>query len=100
MIKNNYQKGDLVAWSSSNGSLHAGIYAGIYAGTGASYHFWPLHQGTLDRLAKKKKPLVDYITGSYTAQRIVKITPDVLEPEELRVYKEIKGIKDEVTNGS
>lgn len=93
---NNYQKGDLVAWSSSNGTLRPGIYVG----TGSTYHFWSLTQFTLKRLAEDKKPLVDYITGSYPHVRIVKISPDVLEPEELRVYKEIKGIKDEVTNGS
>lgn len=52
----------------------------------------------LARIAAKKKPYVEYITGSYTSQRMVKVTPDVLDPEELRVYKEIKGIKDEVTN--
>ena len=91
---NNYQKGDLVVWSSTNGTLTPGIYMG----TGASIQFWPLTQRTLDRLAEKKKPRVDYIMGSYCGVRVVKITPDVLEPEELRVYNEIKGIKNETTN--
>jgi hypothetical protein len=93
---NNIQKGDLVAYSGYLGKL----YVGLYVGEGASVQFWPLTQRTLDRIADKKKPYVEYITGSYTSQRMVKVTPDVLDSEELKVYKEIKGIKDEVTNGS
>lgn len=88
MILRDYQKGDLVAWSASNGVM----YPGIYMGNGISHHhFWPLTT-TLQRLALKKKPLVDYITGIYAHKRIIRINPDVLEPEQLRIYKEIKGI--------
>lgn len=83
------QKGDLVVWSATNGRLHAALYMG----SGGTYHFWPLNQTTLNRLAEKKKPYVDYISGSYTHVRVAKITPECLDAEELRVYKEIKGIK-------
>lgn len=86
MIKT-IQKGDLVAYSGYAGKLHVGIFTG---GDNA-YHFWPLRQRTLDRLAEGKKPYVEYITGSNCIERVVRVTPDVLEPEELKIYKKIKG---------
>lgn len=89
MILQNYQKGDLVAWSAHNGALIAGIYAGT---SRTGHHFWPLAGHTLDRLEKGKKPYVDYITGYMKDRRIVKISPDVLDEAELKIYNKIKGI--------
>jgi hypothetical protein len=84
------QKGDLVAYSEYLGMLKVGVYAGK---SHTALHFWPLHQSSIDRINEGKKPYVRYIAGEYQDRRVVKVTPDVLEPEELKIYKILKGEK-------
>ena len=82
------QKGDLVAYSEYLGMLEVGIFAGK---SHTSLHFWPLKQSSVDRMDEGKKPYVKYIAGGHQDRRVVKVTTDVLEPEELEIYKKLKG---------
>jgi len=83
----NLEEGELVLLSQS-GYVYPAIF--VKDTRYGTVHTYTLHKWSITRIEEGKKPYCNYITGSSTADRVIRTTEDVLDTEQKEVYHKLK----------
>ena len=83
----NLEEGDLVLLVQS-GHVYPVVF-GKDTGYG-TVHTYFLNKWSVERLKDGKQPYCNYITGSYTNERVIRIPDSTLSPDDKLIYDEIK----------